>query len=272
MIENEPTNANTLPVRRHQLASIPGFYYLSRLPTRPDPAKILVVVHGISRQSRLMLTWFAEAAEQHGFTLLAPHFSKLNFPNYQRLGKNGRDRADLAFLAMLQDFDRLLPGTLETPVCLFGFSGGSQFAHRFSITRSNHVQKLIAVSAGWYTALDFNRRYPYGLGGTPWLQCGDVRMESFLAIPTLTLIGELDRKLERSLRQRPELNCVQGTNRFLRAHWWHQHLQSLADPLGLSDQHLLNIIPETGHDFRTAVLKGNLVERVFCFLTGAPSA
>ena len=69
--------------------TVPDFQYLARVPARPDPARVLVVVHGISRNAPFMLRCLAESAEATGYTLLAPVFSQRTYGDYQRLGREG---------------------------------------------------------------------------------------------------------------------------------------------------------------------------------------
>ena len=90
----------SLPTSRtviRPVETVPDFQYLARVPASPDPARVLVAVHGISRNAPFIVRALAEAAEAHSYTILAPVFSQRTYGDYQRLGREGRGaRADLA--------------------------------------------------------------------------------------------------------------------------------------------------------------------------------
>lgn len=253
-------------IQTHRITDFPGFSYLTRLSEKTDPNRVLVAVHGISRRSDLMIRWLGELADVYGYSILAPHFTRHHYPAYQRLGNTRRYvRSDRALIAMLDDAERLLPGLNRCRVALFGFSGGAQFAHRFCLAHPHRVQALAAASAGWYTRLDTDLAFPYGLG--PSRKLTDLRFTAngILTTPTLTLVGALDNGQDKALRREPVIDTTQGTNRLARARWWHTHLTEQVQQLSLHGQHHFCELPDTGHNFAHAILRGKLAEQLFQF-------
>mgnify|MGYP000365586974 CR=1 FL=1 len=247
------------------LPAFPGFRYLLRLSSRPDPKRVLVVVHGISRRPAYMLRCLEAYADAFNYTLVAPVFNRWLYRDYQRLGRPGRGaRADLAFAAMLDDLSAHTG--LNEPVHLMGFSGGAQFAHRYVYSRSQTVRSLCLAAAGWYTAPDAQRAYPYGTFAVGDLLPGSCfSVEGLLRTPTLTLIGEKDIKPDSAMRSVAGLNQRQGQNRMERAVWFHNCLECLAKEYNAGVAHGFQVLPDTGHSFKDAVWKGGLAGYLFNF-------
>jgi poly(3-hydroxybutyrate) depolymerase len=90
--------------RRSVDATLPldYFVYLPRSGIRDG--RVLVSVHGISRNAEEHVTGFAPLAEQYGAAIVAPLFPAAEYRRYQRLGTSvNESRADLAFDRMLDD-------------------------------------------------------------------------------------------------------------------------------------------------------------------------
>ena len=246
----------------------PEVTYRLRL-AQPNSERWLVLVHGIGREVDGLQRWFGGLASQHGYNLLLPMFDEKRFRDYQRLGRDGLgERADTALLAMMEDV-RGMGMNLPDRVPIFGFSGGAQFAHRFALAHGGRVQSLICAAAGWYTPLRPKTRYPYGLGRCARLEDLAFCPERLLAMPTLTLVGELDRERDDTVRDRRRLNVEQGETRLERANWWHKHLRRASRRRGVAPQHELQVMPNCGHNLRDCALHGALAERVFDFVERA---
>ncbi len=238
--------------------TVPDFQYLARVPERPDPARVLVVVHGISRNAPFMLRCLAESAEANGYTLLAPVSSQRTSGDYQRLGREGRGaRADLAFHEMLADARAWLG--IGGRIDLFGFSGGAQFAHRFVYANHGLVRSPVLAAAGWYTAPDPVEKFPYGTGRTRRLPGLRFNARGLAETPTLILVGESDSERDESLRRSTRIDRVQGRDRIARARWFHRELQRLRPAVSP----VFDLLPNTTHDFGEAVSRGGLVPKIF---------
>ncbi len=252
---------NSFPQRYSQSLEDGAMNY-DLLVTDAESSHWLVLVHGINRDVDGLLRWFGEVAQLSGYNLIAPIFDSVQYQDYQRLGREGLGRrADHALLSVLDDLGGL-GFRLPEQIPMFGFSGGAQFAHRFALAYGERLSALICDSAGWYTPLDDDERYPYGLAATARLQALDFKAERLLNLPTLTLVGEADHSLDASVRNHPKVNPVQGKTRFDRALWWHQHLE---DNASTESTHVLQIMPGCGHNFHQCALNGELATRVFAF-------
>ena len=93
-----------------------------------------------------------------------------------------------------------------------------------------------------------------------------------LATPTLTMVGDRDTQRDDMLRKRDIVDRVQGDHRLARARWFQRTLNRLAVQRGFGDRHAFLTLPDTGHDFATAVQTGGLVQATLSFCNGqAPS-
>ena len=256
-----PTASRTL-IRT--LSSIPDFQYFVRPSPNPDPDRVLVLVHGISRQPSFMLRCLADRADELDYTLIAPVFNHRSYSDYQRLGRDGRgERADLAFRTMLMDAAVCLG--LQGAVHLMGFSGGAQFAHRFVYAHPGVVRSLTLAAAGWYTAPDGRVRFPYGTAPNRRLPDLNFDIHNLLQTPSLTIVGERDTVRDSTVRRSPRLDKRQGPNRLARARWFHRRLKKLAAAEGYGRRHRFCELPRTAHDFGEAVMRGGLVDLLFDF-------
>lgn len=259
--------AAPLPSGRTFVREINGRYrYLLRLAASPDSQRVLVAVHGISRNAELIMRCLAPLADIHNYTLIAPVFSYRDFPDYQRLGRLGRGaRADLALLAMLQDAQQHLE--LAERFHIFGFSGGAQFAHRFVCAHPARVRSATLAAAGWYSDPTSRRRFPIGMGNTRRLADLNFAGDALAAIPILILAGENDTERDAALRCNARLDSSQGKNRLERARWFYKQLVGAQS--SHSSEHQLTVLKNTGHDFAQAVLNGRLDRMLFEFCNNA---
>ena len=241
-----------------------GLVYLVRVPERPDPDKVLVAVHGISRQASYIVQALSEPAERLGYTLVAPIFDYRNYPDYQRLGRRGRgERADLALISVIKD---LADNFGTTPnFHLFGFSGGAQFAHRFVYAWPGKAKSVTLASAGWYTPPEPGVRFPYGTRKTRKLEALTFDGKHLADTPTLVVVGDRDTRRDPGLRQTDRVNSMQGRDRVARAKWFHEQLRCAAATRPLPVAHEFALLPGSGHDFGEAIHQGGLAAKLFDF-------
>jgi pimeloyl-ACP methyl ester carboxylesterase len=208
------------------------------------------------------------AAIQYGFPLIAPTFSAVAFPGYQRLsGADGPMAAANAFRLMLSDVAAEF-GFDTAEVDLVGFSGGAQFAHRFAMVDPGRVRRMVLASSGWFTLLDPARPFPEGIAASATLNGATVAIDRFLSVPMHLLVGERDVSRDEKLRSNGSLDRRQGRHRLARALHWIDHLEAVAGANGLPSEITFDLLPETRHSFREAVEKGGLVQRTCDFLLG----
>jgi len=240
---------------RRRLADSLDSEYLHVLAPRPRAnTRTLVVVHGYGRETEAVLGAFVPWAARSGVNLIAPVFSIERHRGYQRLRTSERGRyADQVLEEMLADAGI---GRRDS-ICLFGFSGGAQFAHRFALLRPERVAALSIASAGWYTLPDRHHRFPYGIAPGSFPGHRNAQLNGLLSVPIQVLVGERDTERGESLRCDRRIDRRQGPNRVTRAVAWIESLRRLA-PEGGPPQ--LEILPDAGHGFEHCVRAG-LVER-----------
>ena len=239
-----------------------GVPYYLYVPGKVDPeAPVLVTVHGISRGADEHLEAFAPWAERSGRVLVAPLFSEAQCRRYQKVIVD-RCQADRALFATLREVAEVT-GVEIDHFDLFGFSGGAQFAHRFALLHPERVARLAVSSAGWYTLPDPGETYPYGLASGPRAaQRFRPKLEAFLEIPTLVLVGERDVERDAALRKEERVDQRQGLTRVERAARWSQALRRAATRAGVAAEVRFRSLPSCGHAFEDCVRKGGLVEQV----------
>ena len=226
----------------------------------------LVVVHGMTGDSRAMASALRPLAARYRKPLFVPDFERPRFKGYQRLaGDGGPLEAARALDTALSkaaaesgvDFDR---------IDLAGFSGGAQFVHRYAMLFPDRVRRVVAAGAGWYTYLDPARPFPFGSAASDASGGSPVEADRFLAIPLRIMVGEDDVRRDASLRTGDAVDAQQGSHRLSRALRWFEHLTVQARGRKLVPAVSFELLPHTGHSFRQAVEVGGLGERAFAYL------
>ncbi|HED14998.1 MAG TPA: hypothetical protein ENI62_15345 [Gammaproteobacteria bacterium] len=230
-----------------------------------------ISVHGISRNAREHAELYAPLAEQYGVILVVPIFSKRHFGGYQRLGREGGGRRADHALQLITDEVEYLTGADSGKIFLTGFSGGGQFAHRYTMAHPDRVRRLAIAAAGWYTHPDESRRFPYGIASTPRLKGIDFDLQKFLQVPTSVFVGQWDIVCDSGLNQSARIRRQQGLTRLERGRYWVDAMNRAAMEYAMDASCEFAIIPSVGHDFSRAMRNGQLGQRVFSCLFGAPT-
>lgn len=250
---------STLTPGQLQEQRLPGtadllyFAYRPRQLRQDQPP--LVYVHGYNRRAEAHARALLPLCDALGCPLLAPLFNHDQHPRYQRLGR-GNDglRADRVLNACLED----MFGDRAGPIHLTGFSGGAQFAHRYTMAHPGHVASQVIIAAGWYTLPDETQRYPLGLHTHRALRGLHLNPERFLRVPTTVIVGDQDTGRQ-NLRSSPELNLQQGATRVERARNWVAHMRLSARSHQLPSRVQYLEIPDIDHDFNTFIERGHLL-------------
>lgn len=259
---------NTLPgkLTKRSISGMQALEYLIYEPKEPKESRVMVSVHGISRNAEEHILGFIPQAEQYGTTILAPHFPKNIFPRYQRLGNSAQEnRADLAFDSMMQDAMEFL-GYSPYPLHMFGFSGGGQFAHRYGMFYPKKVARLVLSAPGWYTFPDPNQYYPFGLRASKEWPNLKFAAESFLGIPVLVLVGEEDDVRDKDLNALRRIDAFQGFNRIERGMRWVTSMRALATAFGIHPDFHFETVPNASHAYSSYLAHLPFGERIFLFL------
>lgn len=239
---------------------IPGAWIVA--PSRGSDAPPVVAIHGITRGSREMADLLASRARATGRTVVLPHFSRAEWPRYQRAVCE--HRADLALLRLMEALrveDRAAPGAFD----LAGFSGGAQFAHRFAWTYPDLVDRLCVAAPGWWTFPDARAAWPEGMGGgrdpaQAFRLLANLR--AFLDRRIVVCVGSDDVARDRNLRRGPRIDARQGPTRLMRAQNWVAAAEARAHALALDPRVSLRVLQGCGHDFADCVAHAAL-ERDF---------
>jgi poly(3-hydroxybutyrate) depolymerase len=145
------------------------FSYWLYVPTvhqnTTEPLPLVVIMHGTARTAERYRTMYSEFAEQHGCIVLAPLFpagiiDPEDLHGYKRIGYHDI-RFDRLLLDMVDQIGRRYRVRTEK-FLMHGFSGGGQFAHRFTYL---HPDRLDAVSIGAPGRVTrINNEIPWWLG------------------------------------------------------------------------------------------------------------
>lgn len=255
---------------RTLLDPLPQPYYLY-LPRAVDGGgRVLVLVHGISRNADEIITAFSAYGDRYKVILVAPLFDEKRFSDFQRLGRRGRGaRADLALRRILDDVAKLVQVPTDT-VYMYGNSGGGQFVHRYAMAYPDQVIRYAISGTGWYSAPDLSHRFPYGFKATKALPGVRFDLEGFLRVPACVLVGEEDTERDHSLNKSARIEETQGHTRVERAKWWFSAVTAAARWRGFDTEFSLHILPVAGHDFTEMEGRAHLGKAVFQCLFAEP--
>jgi pimeloyl-ACP methyl ester carboxylesterase len=235
------------------------FYYT---PSGAGPnSPILVLVHGITRRAAEQIFRFRDEADRTATILVAPHFPKVIYGQYQQAIDTRGPRADLALIEILADVTAKHEAR-SSKVHLFGFSGGAQFAHRFALIHPERVASISLASAGWYTMPDEGRPYPLGIATHP-VPGETFDLRAFLAIERHVYVGGEDRFQDDALRKSPRLDRLQGSNRVQRAKAWSKAMDAASKRLlAIPPSSTFEILKGVGHSFAGSAKRRSLPSRV----------
>ncbi len=257
---------------RRVLTSDPGQEYLVYVPSGGGVGAPLVVsVHGISRNADEHARLLSAYCEIHGAVLVAPLFDAEQHPDYQRLGRLGRGkRADLALNLILAEVAAATGATADR-FHLFGFSGGAQFAHRYTMAHPHRVARAVFASAGWYTLPNGTKRFPRGIRASKKLPGVRFDAEEFLCVPMTVLVGADDVE-QTGLRRSSRLDAEQGVSRVERARRFVEAMKASAETHYLESVCEYEEVENCDHSFKRSILRSGLGERVFAaFFGGKPT-
>lgn len=225
-------------------------------------SRLLVSVHGHARQPLEHLEAFAAPALDRGWALLLPVYDEHRHRRYARLGVSSRAmRADLALIALVESLHGLLPAD---GWCLFGYSAGAQFAHRFALRHPGRLRALALGAAGWYTWPDPELPWPLGLRNGE-AEPAAVDLDGFLRLPRAVWVGERDDGDDEFLRTDAEIAALQGPHRIERARRWCAAVDAAAAARGIEGHTPLHLVPNAGHSFAKCARRGGLARGVLEF-------
>ena len=266
-----PESSKRTQIIHRTLPGMQPLDYYAYIPERPQENRVLVTMHGISRNAKEHVQGFIPQAEQFGVTIIAPLFPKSNFPRYQQLGNSVQQgRADLAFDQILQDAAKWLQLSCF-PLTIFGFSGGGQFSHRYAMFYPHNISRMVLAAPGWFTFPDPDQHYPYGLRSTTDWPKLNFDAEPFLQIPTLVLIGDEDDLRDEDLNKERRIDALQGFNRIERGERWVNAMRAMGRAFAVPTDFRFEKVPKANHAFESYMGHAPFNEQVFNFLFGPAS-
>lgn len=228
-------------------AELDYFAHVPRNATVASP--LLVTVHGIERLALQHAVRFSALAETLGFVVLAPLFSKARMPRYQRVERGPDGDSPVDALDLTIDHFQRVSGLQSTPIRLFGYSGGAQFAMRYALLGALPIARLALAAPGWFTMPDETLPFPYGAAASDGSEGRQPDLARLLSTPVLLTIGSEDTRRDGSLNREKAVNAAQGLTRLERAHRWHLAMGEAAERRGLPRLAELQVLHGAGHDF-----------------------
>lgn len=245
-------------------------------------SRVLFVIPGTGRDGDEYRDAWKQASEKYSVLILSPKYEESSYPfedyhlggvvddiNLMEViefidGSNkvflNEDKLEYSLEEsasewLFHDFDRIFEAvveslqSLETRYDIFGHSAGGQILHRMALlSSSKKVDRIVAANAGFYTLPDVDARYPFGING---LNLTNEHMATAFSRPLIVLAGELDNENEtRGNILRSKTLNEQGIHRLERAKYFFNYSKSKAVGIQADYHWSLNIVPNTGHDFR----------------------
>ena len=255
------TGANSFTYNQYfpfQDKAIEVYYYI---PENADiTLPILFSLHGMNRNGYNHRNSLINKADEHGFILVVPEFNDDNFPggdaynlanifvdgdNPSSGTLNPREQWTFSVLDPLFIYFKTLITNYSDKYNLIGFSAGGQLAHRtFIYSNTNYCNKTIAMGSGWYTTINENLDFPYGLNGSPY----DSSLTSIFSKDLTILVGENDNDPNDPNLRRNTIVDQQGDNRFDRAEYFFTNAESLAQQANLFFNWKKYIVPNAAHE------------------------
>ena len=215
---------------------------------------LLFVIHGNARNAKEYCFDWVESAQRYNFLIICPEFDALQFPTSEEFQLGGIfkddqivDSTKWTFNYIEEIFNYLINEnvTSNDSYGIYGHSAGSQFTHRLALfTKSRSASIFIAANAGWYTTVDFNENFPYGLKNST---INEKELEEKFNYPITILLGEKDIDPNASSLRKTEEAMRQGIHRFERGNYFYNMAKNKASELGVPFNWKLYTVPNVGH-------------------------
>lgn len=236
-------------------------------PSRCDVrCPIQFVLHGVSRNASGYRDYWSDAAERHGFVVVAPLFTREDWRGAAAYNRGAVDASDdrshWAFAVIERLFDEIADGRKEYR--LFGHSAGAQFVHRFIyFVPDNRASVAVAANAGWYTLPEWRKDkaahpWPHSLAGA---KVGEPEAKRALGQRLLVLLGDADTDPSAPDLDRAPGSAAQGAHRLDRGRYFHRSAASLAREHGIDFRWDIAIVPGVAHS--GAIMSAAAAERLY---------
>jgi poly(3-hydroxybutyrate) depolymerase len=223
--------------------------------TEAAAARIVFVMHGVSRNADGYRDAWIPAAERHGFLVIAPLFDREQwgpggYSHRSAVSRDGqvREKALWSYSVIEHLFDALkeATGNRSRRYDIYGHSEGGQFVHRLVLLLPEaRYARAVAANPGWYTMPSFGVGFPYGLKGSP---ATEASLKSSLGRDFVLMLGERDTDPDHAqLRRTPEA-MAQGANRFERGQKYFEEARTRASEMKSDFRWKLEVVPGSAHD------------------------
>ena len=215
--------------------------------------KVLFIIHGSSRDAERYLNAWQLDAKNKNVILVAPHFTNEYFPDYATLQmatasgrmlknqSNNLKNSISSFYSFFKSKYSLESSTYR----IFGFSGGSQFVHRYLMYgEDKKIEKAAIGSAGWYTFLN-NEPFPYGTKNMPLER---ERYEWFLSTQVLFILGDKDDDPNHSTLNSSKGARKQGDHRLERGQNYFKNLVAFGEEFQMPFRWRYKVVSNLGHN------------------------
>jgi hypothetical protein len=218
-------------------------------------ASIVFVMHGDARNAQTYRKYWIPLAEEKGFVLLVPEFSRAQFPgsrsyNLGNLAARYGTRypeAQWGYTAIEDIFDlvRTTNSLSARTYDLYGHSAGGQFVHRLVLFKPNARYRIaIAANPGWYAMPDFEIAYPYGLKNAG---IDRETLARAFSRRLIVLLGDQDNDPNHHQLSRTPGALAQGEHRFERGHAFFERAKRTAAEMQVPFAWSLQIAPGVAH-------------------------
>ena len=231
----------------------PDVEILYRLPKEiNENTKVIFIIHGNSRDVERYINLWLEPSKDKNVILVAPHFTRLNYSNFGTLqiarssGKILKNQSNNLknSLSLFFTYFKNKYNLQTSKYSIFGFSAGSQFAHRYLLFSDDiQVDRVVLGSAGWYTFLN-NEPYPYGMRNMPIER---ERYEWYLSREVLFILGAKDNDPNHESLNNSKGAKQQGSNRFERGQNYFKNLVIFSEENKLAFRWRYKVIEDLDH-------------------------
>ena len=209
-------------------------------PANYQAGSLLIVFHGVSRNTDSYRDFAITLADRFGFILAAPLLDPQRFPEewYQQGGIVGPDgkakpREEWMFnlVPKIVADVRAREGKPALPYYLIGHSAGAQFLVRLAAYMPGDARRIVSGNAGTLLFPNREREFGYGLGGLPPELSDDAMLQRFFAAPLTLYLGLADTTPKKRF-DASEAAMKQGPHRLGRNRAFFELAQKMAQERG----------------------------------------
>lgn len=240
--------AQTESIRYVAADPLPTYTFIPPPESNGQPARLMVVLHGMGGSGQDMAATFGPLAAQRGWALLAPTMPYRDYMDPEQVRRDGELLPRLR--ALIDVLSARTGVTFQPGVVMFGFSRGSQEAIRFSLMFPDYTLAVAGLSAGSYTlpssayADGRAMKYPFGTSDVDTI-CGQkFNPAAAKQVAYWVGVGGADTNVRDVPRQ---WDGLVGTNRLERARRYVEILQQFGARANLQ------VYPGASHEVTTTM-------------------